>query len=148
MFGVAYHISPAQVAEAKAYLDVREMNGYTIHQVPFYPADGQQPPISTMAYIGTPANPQFTGPQDPQALAEHICKSRGPSGENKDYLLRLEASLDELSPDSGDGHVKALAVKVRALDRARRSDGTTAEVDRRRGGFCMNDEERGVGYDA
>ena len=121
---MAYHVSPAQVAEAKAYLDVREMNGYTVHQVPFHPTDGRQPSISTMVYIGTPENPQFTGPQDPQVLAEHIRQSRGPSGENKDYLLRLDESLDELSPDSGDHHVKELAAKVRALDdQAQPSDG-------------------------
>lgn len=36
-----------------------------------------------MVYIGLPDNPQFLGPQDPQALAEHVVRSRGPSGENK-----------------------------------------------------------------
>lgn len=66
-------------------------------------------------YIGTPDNAQFTGPQDPQALAEHIYKSEGPSGPNKDYLLELETALEKLSPKSGDGHVKNLAQRVRAI---------------------------------
>ncbi|KAI9883684.1 MAG: hypothetical protein M1823_004542 [Watsoniomyces obsoletus] len=116
VWGVAYHITPSRVEEVKEYLDIREINGYTIHEVPFYPADDHQSPIRTIAYIGTPENPQFTGPQDPPALAEHIWKSRGPSGDNKDYLLKLDESLDQLSPDSGDGHVKELATIVRALE--------------------------------
>jgi cation transport protein ChaC len=67
-------------------------------------------------YIGTPENDQFTGPQDPQALAEHIYQSFGPSGSNKEYLLCLESSLDGLSRGSGDGHVKDLAERVRAIE--------------------------------
>ncbi|GKT89710.1 chaC-like protein [Colletotrichum tofieldiae] len=90
VWGVAYRIKADKVAEVKDYLDIREINGYTIHYAPFYPADGSEP-IRTLVYIGTPDNDQF-------ALAGHIRKSRGPSGLNIDYLLGLEKALDELSP--------------------------------------------------
>jgi cation transport regulator ChaC len=70
-----------------------------------------------LVYIGTPENDQFVGPQPPQQLAEHIRKSIGPSGPNKDYLLSLEEALDGLSPDSGDSHVKDLATRVRNLEK-------------------------------
>jgi glutathione-specific gamma-glutamylcyclotransferase len=106
------------------YLDIREINGYSIHYTAFYPAalSSCKGPIHTMVYIGTPDNPQFVGPQDPQELAEHIWRSRGPSGENKEYLLELADSLEGLSPESGDDHVRDLAARVRAIERRATGD--------------------------
>ena len=126
VWGTAYRIEASKVAEVREYLDIREINGYTIHYTPFYPADGSSI-INTLVYIGTPDNDQFMGPQDPQKLAEHIYKSEGPSGLNKDYLLSLERALDNLSPESGDGHVKDLATRVRNLERADIEDGKVAD---------------------
>ncbi|KHO00092.1 ChaC-like protein [Metarhizium album ARSEF 1941] len=117
VWGVAYRIVPEKVSEVKEYLDIREINGYSIHYTPFYPADGSTP-MKTLVYIGTPDNEQFVGPQDPQALARHIFNSKGPSGLNKDYLYGLELALNELSPDSGDHHVSDLAQRVRALEQS------------------------------
>lgn len=122
VWGTAYRIMAAKVAEVREYLDIREINGYTIHYTPFIPADGS-PPIKTLVYIGTPDNDQFMGPQDPQKLAEHIHKSEGPSGLNKDYLLALETALDSLSPESGDGHIKDLANRVRKIEERANIDG-------------------------
>jgi len=115
VWGTAYRIEASKVDEVRQYLDIREINGYTIHYTPFHPADGSGN-ISTLVYIGTPDNDQFMGPQNPQALAEHIYKSEGPSGLNKDYLLSLETALDGLSEESGDGHVKDLAKRLRAFE--------------------------------
>jgi cation transport regulator ChaC len=113
------------VTEVREYLDIREINGYTIHYTPFHPADGSST-ITTLVYIGTPDNDQFMGPQDPQKLAEHIYRSVGPSGLNKDYLLSLEIALDGLSPESGDGHIKDLAIRVRQLEQVGNVDATLA----------------------
>ncbi|KAL2159154.1 hypothetical protein VTH06DRAFT_2586 [Thermothelomyces fergusii] len=126
VWGVAYRIKADHVAEVKEYLDIREINGYTIHYTPFYPAPGVDPALlpqtrhddcsfRTLVYIGTPDNDQFVGPQDPQELAEHIYRSSGPSGLNRDYLWGLEAALGELSPESGDEHVTDLSDRVRAI---------------------------------
>lgn len=133
MWGVAYRIAPERVAEVKEYLDIREINGYTIHYTPFHPAPGVDPallpqrgPFQTLVYIGTPDNEQFVGPQDPQKLAEHIYRSKGPSGLNRDYLWGLEKALDELSPESGDEHVTDLSNRVRAIaarEEAKTKDG-------------------------
>lgn len=116
VWGVAYRIVPSRVAEVKDYLDIREINGYSIHYTPFHPADGSAP-IRTLVYIGTPSNEQFVGPQDPQRLAEHILRSHGPSGPNRDYLLSLDIALEELSPESGDVHISDLARRVRELEK-------------------------------
>ncbi|KJY02479.1 cation transport protein ChaC [Zymoseptoria brevis] len=137
-WGAAYRIPSKHVPEVKEYLDIREINGYSIQYVPFHPQAGEQQPkpsndggtspsnaegqIKCLVYIGLPDNPQFLGPQDPQVLAEHIIDSRGPSGENKDYLYQLDEALSGLSRDSGDEHVSDLARRCREVE-ARRGKG-------------------------
>lgn len=120
-------------------MNIREINGYSMQNVPFLqPSSGKTKAndmsatyqnvhvpesvspdgktIKCLVYIGLPDNPQFLGPQDPQALAEHIVKSRGPSGENKDYLYELDAALQDLSPESGDEHVSDLARRCKQIE--------------------------------
>lgn len=127
----------------KEYLDIREINGYSIQYTPFNsqtPDPKQQDmsatfqtitpapdaeltniphPIKCLVYIGLPDNPQFLGPQDPQALAEKIVQSRGPSGENRDYLYQLEEALRNLSEESADEHVFDLARRCREVEARR-----------------------------
>jgi cation transport protein ChaC len=74
------------------------------------------PAFRCLVYIGMPDNPQFVGVQEPQALAEHIYRSKGPSGENKEYLYMLDEALLGLSPDSGDKHIHDLAARVRRIE--------------------------------
>lgn len=107
--------------EVQEYLDIREINGYSIQYTPFYPADRGHPPIRCMVYIGMPDNPQFLGALDPQAVAEKINESRGPSGENREYLMNLEAALVNLSSASKDEHITDLAQRVRAMSPPDRS---------------------------
>ncbi|KAI9720040.1 MAG: hypothetical protein M1812_003167 [Candelaria pacifica] len=116
VWGVAYRIEASKVQEVQAYLDIREINGYSIQYTPFHPANSSHPTTRCLVYIGLPSNPQFVGVQDPQKLAEHIYGSRGPSGENKEYLYMLEKALEELSTESGDEHVRDLADRVRRLE--------------------------------
>jgi cation transport protein ChaC len=118
VWGAAYRIEASKVAEVQEYLDIREINGYSMQYTPFYPADPSINTIRCLVYIGLPDNPQFLGSQDPQALAEHISRSRGPSGENVEYLLMLEEALKELGPESGDEHIQDLADRVRKLQSA------------------------------
>jgi len=117
--GVVYRIDKAYAAEVKADLDHREINGYTIHHVPVYSSEGASKPVVERAvvYIGTHDNPAFVGPmKSSDALAEHIYHSRGPSGENKDYLYQLAEALRELSPESKDRHVWDLEEKVKGIE--------------------------------
>lgn len=121
--------------EVKSYLDIREINGYSIQHTTFYPSKptlnsaeiNQDPiqPIECLVYIGLPTNPQFVGPQDPSALAEHILGSVGPSGENREYLYMLEESLLSLSPESEDNHVVDLARRCRILEMSNTLHGGT-----------------------
>ena len=118
MWGVAYRIQASKVDEVRAYLDIREINGYSIDHTMFWPADDALPPVRTLLYIGTPDNAQFVGPQDAQQLADHIGGSRGPSGENAEYLLMMDDALERLCPQSRDEHVRDLAGRVRATQEA------------------------------
>jgi len=94
--------------------------------------------IRCLVYIGLPENPQFLGPyvsptceilvgheltqccclfrQDPDALARKILESKGPSGENKEYLYNLETALLGLSKESGDAHVSDLVRRCREIE--------------------------------
>lgn len=72
---------------------------------------GANTPFPCAVYIGLPTNPQFLGPQDPEALAARILASRGPSGENREYLYMLGEALGGLragkdgrgGDEAGDG---------------------------------------------
>ncbi|KAK7610030.1 ChaC-like protein [Phyllosticta paracitricarpa] len=136
VWGAAYHIPSSHAAEVRDYLDIREINGYSIQYTPFHPAptaENPNPsPIHCMVFIGLPENDQFVGPQDPQALAEHILKSRGPSGENKEYLYMLETALLGLSEESGDDHITDLVRRCREIE-ARAAGSLTAERDQQFG---------------
>ena len=116
VWGAAYRIESSKVAEVQDYLDIREINGYSIQYAQFHPENPSVPRIKCLVYIGLPDNPQFMGAQDPQALAEHIVSSVGPSGENKEYLFMLEKALVQLGEGSGDSHVQDLAARVRQID--------------------------------
>lgn len=122
VWGVAYRIEASKVDEVKSYLDIREINGYSIQHADFHPAADaassvkQQPrPFKCLVYIGMPNNPQFVGVQEPEGLAQHIFRSRGPSGENQEYLFMLDTALQALSPSSGDAHIRDLAQRVRRI---------------------------------
>jgi len=84
--------------------------------------------IKCLVYIGLPDNPQFLGPQDPQALAEKIMRSRGPSGENRDYLFQLHTALETLSRESEDAHISDLARRCRAIEKRTEGSVQTKEV--------------------
>jgi cation transport regulator ChaC len=111
----------------REYLDIREINGYSIQFTPFHPAPSQSSPpssptpkpIKCLVYIGLPENPQFLGPQDPDALARHILKSKGPSGENREYLFNLEEALLGLSEESGDRHISDLVARCKKIEAER-----------------------------
>ncbi|KAL6702950.1 hypothetical protein ACN47E_000792 [Coniothyrium glycines] len=142
VWGAAYHIPSAHVAAVRAYLDLREINGYSIQFTPFYPSPSSSTsstaPLKCLVYIGLPSNPQFLGPQQPLQLAARILASRGPSGENKAYLYNLEEALRGLGQGSGDAHVEDLVKLCRALERER-------ERERERDGGARDEQGRNGG---
>ena len=120
VWGAAYHVPEEFIQKTSDYLDLREINGYSIHRTTFVPAPSRlehqiQPIRDVIVYIGLPTNPQFLGYQNPDSIAAVIAKNEGPSGLNRDYLFELEKALEKLSEGSGDQHVSNLVQRVRGL---------------------------------
>ncbi|EGD98794.1 cation transporter ChaC [Trichophyton tonsurans CBS 112818] len=129
VWGAAYHIPASHAEEVSAYLDDREIDGYSVHYTPFYPCSSSKNDEAQSAaglqsrkclvYIGLPSNTQFVREpalREPDAIAEVIYASRGQSGENKDYLYALETALEGLGLGSSDVHVTDLVRRVKALE--------------------------------
>ncbi|KAL8757608.1 MAG: hypothetical protein Q9199_002084 [Rusavskia elegans] len=126
VWGAAYHIPPEHVKEVQEYLDIREMNGYSIQYTRFQPASNAERLIERcMVYIGLPSNPQFLGPQDLDRLAARIWRCKGPSGENRNYLFMLEDALKGLGEGAEDEHVENLAKRTRKAGMERGENGAT-----------------------
>ena len=87
------------------HLDHRERNGYERHAVTMS-LQPQQHEVGGILYVARPDNPAFLGPASMAEIAAHIARSHGPSGSNREYLLRLAEALREL--DDPDPHVREL----------------------------------------
>jgi glutathione-specific gamma-glutamylcyclotransferase len=118
-FGLAYRVAAPDIPEVLAMLDHREQGGYARHDVPLYFADRGGAPEAGRAqetaimYVATPENPSYLGPAPLPEMARQVLSSRGPSGPNAEYVLRLAETLSELGAE--DEHVTALARHVAAL---------------------------------
>lgn len=116
-WGVAFKVTGAQVEEALGYLNVREMvrGGYVAKVVDFH-ADGQnQAPVQALLYIATVDNPLYLGPASPEEIGSQIAVSRGKTGHNLEYLLRLAEFMRKSCPQVEDHHlfsVEAAALSV------------------------------------
>lgn len=114
VWGVVYYIGPSHVAEMKEYLDEREQQGYTAHDVKFFLAHGDHEDkveeldlpidegnghrfIESTIYIGTIDNDSFVGPEDMNKTAEIMAKAEGDSGPNSEYLLKLNHAVHQLN---------------------------------------------------
>lgn len=106
--GMAYRVAP----ETFEHLDHREKNGYLRFSTPLHFQSGGR--AEGLVYIATQNNAAWLGDAPLDELAAHIHASHGPSGSNREYLLRLDASLRALGAE--DPHVYALADALRALE--------------------------------
>ena len=92
-----------------ATLDHREKAGYQRLLLPLDLDDGRT--VDGLVYFADAENPHFRGPLDTDTIAAHVASSRGPSGDNSDYVLRLDVALRDLGVD--DPHVAAIAAALR-----------------------------------
>lgn len=108
--GMAYRVDN----EVFAHLDHREKNGYERHRVDITLVESGTT-VNGLLYVAGENNPAFLGPDTPEAMAAHIAGARGPSGSNRDYLLRLAEALREIG--DADAHVNDLERRVLAARR-------------------------------
>jgi len=106
--GVAYLVTQ----DVLDHLDYREKNGYlrVVEDMTF--DDGSH--AQGLAYIATADNAAYLGPAPEEEIARQIADSIGPSGTNRDYLLKLADALRELSEH--DAHVFAIERHLLALE--------------------------------
>ncbi|ODV93738.1 hypothetical protein PACTADRAFT_51494 [Pachysolen tannophilus NRRL Y-2460] len=131
IWGCIYYIPPSKAKEVAEYLELREQDGYTAHEVDFnvrlLPDQEADPEllelmstlnkdangnylIKSIVYIGTIDNASFVGPEDINDTASIISTNVGPSGPNLEYLSNLVTSLKTLDPNhnSNDYYLKEL----------------------------------------
>lgn len=96
----------AFLVEASVFrqLDEREKNGYLRVSAKMTLDDGSE--TTGLTYIATSENAAWLGAASEREIAEHICRSSGPSGPNDEYLLSLADALRDLDLD--DPHVFAI----------------------------------------
>ncbi len=110
-WGTAYRLPRDQVEPVMAQLDHREKGGFDRCEVRVRFRGGAPAPVEALMYVAAPGNPNYLGPAPLEAIAEQVRRSRGPSGANDEYVLRLAAALRDIPAD--DPHVFALADLVR-----------------------------------
>lgn len=114
-WGVAFEVTGAQVEESLKYLNVRETvcGGYSTKMVDFHADDESQPPVQALLYIATADNPLYLGSASPEEIGAQIAVSRGKTGHNLEYLLRLAQFMRSSCPHVDDHHL--FAVETAAL---------------------------------
>jgi len=117
--GRAYRLEADTEADVLAHLDHREKGGYERVRLPLQFDDGRS--IEGLMYHATPANPNWLGDAPLAAIARQVVASTGPSGPNREYLLRLHDALRAL--DARDDHVDELVRAVRKLTAASAAGG-------------------------
>lgn len=111
--GVAYRVSAEVRSGVLVQLDHREQGGYLRHEVELSLRGRETRSVFAVIYVAAPDNPSWLGPAPLDAMVEQIRDSRGPSGRNDEYLLRLDAWLRDVGVD--DPHVRELADRLREL---------------------------------
>lgn len=104
-WGVVYRVASRDRGAVLAGLDQRERGGFDRCEVRVHVAG--EPPQEALVYVAGSENSNYLGPAPLDAIARQVRRSRGPSGENAEYVLRLAAALDEIGGE--DPHVEALA---------------------------------------
>jgi cation transport protein ChaC len=104
-WGMAYRVDLDERDAILAALDAREQQGYDRVDLDVHVGEGQR--IAAIAWIATATNPQFTGGEPLEHIADVVRRSHGPSGSNREYVLELDRALAALG--GRDDHVAALA---------------------------------------
>ncbi|MCB1692457.1 MAG: gamma-glutamylcyclotransferase [Pseudomonadales bacterium] len=109
--GMAYRLDPASREEVLEHLDYREKGGYDRLVVDIHFSGA--PSVRGMTYHATDDNPNYLGEAQYEEIASQVIASRGPSGHNLEYVLRLDEALR--AQGVIDAHVHEIAAVARDL---------------------------------
>lgn len=124
VWGVAYEISDDQEEKVLEHLDYREKDGYDKVEVAFHPYDTKLAPFNLTIYVAHQDNPFFLGPASAKEIARQIHSAEGPSGSNREYLLKLVEAMRTLVPHIKDQHLLDIEHELQCLDK---SDGSSLQ---------------------
>ncbi len=105
--GMGYRVDDAVMADVLTDLDHREKNGYQRVSTSLYFDRESRETAVALVYIAGPTNPHYTGPEPVEDIAAIAARARGPSGENREYVLELARALERYG--YRDEHVEAVA---------------------------------------
>ncbi len=108
--GVAYRLDREAVSGVIDGLEVREKGGYRRRRARLIFPDAES--ATGWIYVAAPGNPDYLGPAALDEIAGQVQRSRGPSGDNVEYVLELARSLRDMGAE--DAHVFALEALLRA----------------------------------
>ena len=116
--GVAFRVAAEAIPEVLALLDERERGGYTRRRLEVCLTDpaGAGASAASVAettcwvYVADPSNPCYAGPTPLSEIAAIAGRAHGPSGPNREYVLRLAAAIAELG--AADAELFSLAALV------------------------------------
>jgi cation transport regulator ChaC len=106
---VAFEVGPETLDQVIRQLDHREKGGYTRLELTGTTGDGAE--LTAVTYVASDENPNYAGPASLEVIAARVRQASGPSGTNREYVLRLAEALAELG--LLDDHVFGLAELVR-----------------------------------
>lgn len=111
-WGMAYRIAAARAESVLLHLDHREKGGYERHREPLHFAQEAHRAVRPvgLVYLANEQNPNYLGPASLDEIASQVRGSHGPSGSNREYVLRLARSLREIG--AHDPHVFALEERL------------------------------------
>ena len=105
-WGMAYHVEDTVRARVLGALAHREKGGYERIELDLAFAGAERRRARGFVYRAGEDNPNYLGPAPLEEIAAQIVRSRGPSGSNVEYVLRLAAALRAMGV--ADAHVFAL----------------------------------------
>ena len=107
-WGTAYRLPASDANNILEDLDYREKGGYDRTDLSLTLDSGRT--IAGITYIAQPRNHNYLGESPLEDIARQITFSTGPSGSNKEYILKLHQTLEQY--DIQDDHVATLAQLV------------------------------------
>jgi len=110
--GVAFRIAGPNVPEVLDHLDWREKNGYERHLVDLH-GDDDRSFARGVVFVAGALNPHFLGDAPLDALVRQIAGARGPSGENREYVVELAQALRALG--APDDHLESIVERLEQL---------------------------------
>ncbi|KAI6213339.1 Glutathione-specific gamma-glutamylcyclotransferase [Aphelenchoides besseyi] len=129
VFGLAFRIPDDQVEATIEYLNRREQAGYERVQVDFHPSDGSQSfPLDVYVSVNDPENIYYDETATIEEIAETIYSSRGISGNNIEYALRIAHIHRVLAPSIHDHHLFEIEKQLLKLCEVRKIDETIMQL--------------------